>query len=101
MTKEDFISRLTAIGTCGDDAERRELLATLGEDVGKDYDDLAAAVADRERLTDDNERLRDANMKLFVRVGDPAKPAPNNNPNNDKKEKPRFEDLFNEKGGIK
>lgn len=100
MTKEEFATRVTAIGTCTDDAERRELLASLNEDVGQDYDAHAAAVEERDRLTADNERLRDANMKLFVRVGDPAKPAPNN-PNNDKKDKPRFEDLFNDKGGIK
>lgn len=102
MTKEEFNSRISAIGTCTDDVERRELLATLGEDVGKDYDDHAAAVAERDRLTGDNERLRDANMKMFVRLGDPNKPAPaNNNPDNEKKDRPKFEDLFNEKGGIK
>lgn len=101
MTKEEFNSRLTAIGTCADEVERRELLATLGEDVGKDYDDHAAAVADRDRLTSDNERLRDANMKMFVRLGDPEKPAPTNTNHDNKKDKPRFEDLFNDKGGLK
>jgi hypothetical protein len=38
-------------------------------------------------------------MELFLRVGSKDKPDPK--PGDPPKEKPKFEDLFNEKGGIK
>ena len=100
MTKKEYTERLQAIGTEADETARRELIAALIEDGGKDYDDHAAAVTARDNLQRDNETLRDANMKLFLRVGDPNKKADDPAANTEPK-KMRFEDLFDEKGGIK
>lgn len=98
MTRDEYTERLQAIGTEADETTRRELIAALIEDGGRDYDDHAAAVAARDQLQRDNETLRDANMKLFLRVGDPKKKTEDPDPEPKKK---RFEDLFDEKGGIK
>lgn len=99
MDKAQFTERLQAIGTEADEAQRRELIAQLITDGGADYDDHAAAVAARDQALDDNEQLRAANMKLFLRVGEKKEPG---------KEKPenptanlKYEDLFNEKGELK
>ena len=99
LTKEEFQARITAIGTCEDEAERRELLAKLSEDGSGIYDEHTAAETARAAAVADNEKLREANMKLFLRVGDhkaPETPA--------KKETTpdlKYENLFNEKGELK
>ena len=97
--KSVFTERLQAIGTEPDEAQRRELIAQLIEDGEKDYDAHAAAVAARDQAPEDNEKLRSANMQLFLRVGekkDPTKRETDNPTANLK-----FEDLFNEKGELK
>lgn len=102
MDKAQFIERLQAIGTEEDDTKRRGLIADLIEEGGNDYDDHAAAVADRDAALQDNEDLRAANMDLFKRVG--QNKAPGNdpgNPQNQPTEKRNFNNLFNEKGELK
>ena len=101
MDKAQFTERLQAIGTEENEAQRRELIAQLIEDGGNDYDDQAAAVAARDQALQDNEELRAANMSLFKRIGVKDDPDPEPNPEPQPQPKRKFEDLFNEKGGIK
>ena len=91
--------------------QRRTLLASVSDEVSKVYDSLADNTATIDSLNStieknkvDMEKLREANMSLFLRVGGdkPAseihedktgiKPEP---------EKRKFEDLFDDKGGLK
>lgn len=99
MDKAEFTERLQAIGTEENEAQRRELIAQLITDGGADYDDHAAAIAARDQAQADNEELRSANMKLFKRIG--VNEDPEIDPDPKPKEKRKFEDLFDEKGGIK
>lgn len=100
MDKVTFQTKISEIGTCEDDATRRELLTQLQEEVNGDYDRLTELETTNSQLTSDNESLRSANMKLFLRVGDHK--APEKDPLDDgAKEKRDFKNLFNEKGGIK
>ena len=100
MDKVTFQSKISEIGTCEDEATRRELLTQLQEEVNGDYDRLSELENTNSQLTSDNESLRSANMKLFLRVGDHK--APEKDPLiEDKNEKREFKNLFNEKGGIK
>lgn len=99
MTRQEYTERLQAIGSEADEAQRREMIAQLIEDGGADYDSFATTTAERDQLRSDNETLRAANMKLFLRVGTHKDPDPK--PGDPPNEKPKFEDLFNEKGGIK
>jgi hypothetical protein len=99
MTKQEYTERLQAIGTEADETQRRELIAQLIDDGGADYDSFESTSAERDQLRSANETLREANMQLFLRVG--SKSEPDQKPGDPPKEKPKFEDLFNEKGGIK
>ena len=105
MQKQDFLNKITEIGKCEDDVQRRELLSQLSEEASKDYDNLATLLATNATLTNDNETLRQANMKLFLRVGEERNPddkRKNETGVDDKgKEKRSFDNLFNEKGGLK
>ena len=98
LTKEEFQALITAIGTCENETDRRELLAKLSEDGSGIYDDYATTETARAAAVADNEKLREANMRLFLRVGDhkePETPAKETTPDL------KYENLFNEKGELK
>ena len=99
LTKQQFQERITAIGTCEDEAQRREMLASLSEDGGTIFDDYDTAEAARAAAVEDNEKLRAANMKLFLRVGDHKEPDTPAKP--ETKPTLEYKDLFNEKGELK
>ena len=99
MNKAEFTERLQAIGTEEDEAQRRELIAQLIDDGGADYDAHAAAVTERDQALQDCEQLRAANMRLFLRVGENREPEVNPNPT--PTEKRSFNDLYDNKGGLK
>lgn len=106
MSKEEFLQMIKDIGTCESDPERRELLTQLGEVAGKVYDDFTAETEKRAKLETDNETLRDANMKLFLRVGAEKTDKERKDDiaglkKEEEKEKKNFDDLFDEKGGLK
>lgn len=105
MNKEEYLAKLTEIGTCDDDVARRTLLAELVDEGAKIYDDFDEVTASNKKYMEDNERIRAANMELFLQVGqktDPATIQKNKTGIDDKpEEKLKFEDLFDEKGGLK
>lgn len=105
--KDTFLSKVQEIGTCEDDVQRRTMLAELSEGVSKVYDDYSTNQTTITELNntitknnEDMEKLRQANMSLFLRVGENKTqtqvtkgstgvdtPEPN---------KRKFEDLFKE-----
>lgn len=105
MQKQDFLDKITEIGKCEDDATRRELLTQLSEDASKDYDEITRLTTENETLTTNNETLRDANMKLFLRVGadksENERKKDETGVGGEDKKKREFKDLFDEKGGLK
>lgn len=102
MLKDEFLQKITEIGTCEDEVERRELLTSLSEGVSEDYDNLAKLSEDNKTLADANESLRDANMKLFLRVGESkTKEETQGISTSIEDNKRSFSSLFDEKGGIK
>lgn len=101
MKKAEFIQAIQNIGQVEDIAQIRTQLAELQNNVCADYDERDNAIVERDAFKTDNETLRNANMKLFLQVG-------NQNPKNDDKDKTppdennlKYEDLFDDKGDIK
>lgn len=105
MKKSEFTDKIKAIGTCEDEVQRRALLAELEEDAAKDYDELERLGTENQTLTQANEGLRDANMKLFLRVGETKteeqRKKDETGIEDQEKEKKKFSDLFDEKGELK
>ena len=103
MDRELINARITEIGTCEDDVQRRELLTAFQEDLNKDSDELSTLRANNERLNNENEGLRSANMKLFLRIGDHKSPEEiaKEKGLDDPEKKMEFKDLFDEKGNLK
>lgn len=105
MEKQDFLNSITEIGTCDDEIKRRELLAALSDEVSKDYDTMANLTETNASLTTRVSELKEANYDLFLRTQTSKTPdevKKDETGIDDKpKEKRKFENLFDEKGGIK
>lgn len=105
MEKQEFLDAMNNIGTCEDEVQRRELIASVIESASSDYDNLATLTETNQKLSDDMETLRDANMKLFLRVGESKQSdemkKDTTGIDNKEIQKKDFKDLFDEKGGIK
>ena len=105
MPREEILAQITAIGTCESEAERRDMLAGLSDEVTAAFDSIDTLTQTNASLTNDNESLRSANMRLFLRLGeqkdDKERFKDETGLDDKKQEKRKFEDLFNEKGGLK
>lgn len=105
MDKQQYLDTLTEIGTCEDETRRRDLLASLHTESATLFDNNAALTTANKNLTTDNENLRSANMKLFLQVGSRKTDGQRKEDTTGVKEQPesklKYEDLFNENGGLK
>lgn len=105
MEREEFLTAINTIGTAEDDADRRSALADLSNNISGMFDDVKKAKETNDQLIAENEKLRSANMKLFLQVGEQksSEDVKKNNTGLDqsKETKKSFESLFDEKGGLK
>ena len=104
MDKKTFLEKIQEIGTCEDDVTRRSLLAEVNEGVSGVFDQNEELTSSNSSITADNEKLRKANMELFLQIGSEKNPedlAKDSTGLKPEKEKRKFENLFNEKGEIK
>ena len=100
MKKEEMLKFIKDIGTCQDEAQRRTLLSDFETGLSQDYDTLQQTTEQNEQYRLDMENLRQANMKLFLRVGEQNKEPDKPEATNTFKDL-KYEDLFNEQGGLK
>lgn len=105
MTKDEFLEKIKEIGTCEDDVSRRTLLAEMTDSISKVYDDMDANSSTINTLNEtisknneDMEKLREANMSLFLRLGSNKSSSEvledTTGIKTDEKPKRKFEDLF-------
>ena len=102
MNKAEMLERLHAIGTCEDDVQRRTLITEITDEIGNVYDSNETLTASNRQFESDNETLRNANLKLFLKVGGNEK-VTTIDKTGEEPEKPqlKYENLFNEKGELK
>lgn len=99
MKVEDFKAKLDEVlQNHTDQAKISTILSELTDDYTKVSADTETAKTTAQKLTDDNEKLRQANMSLFLKVGE-TKPQDTQKTKED--ETPKFDDLFDEKGNLK
>lgn len=82
-----------------DDGAISNLLADLSDDYGILLSKIDEINLQNEKLKNDNDNLRDSNMRLFLRVG--KEPDPDETPASEEPKKRTYENLFNEKGDLK
>ena len=105
MNKEEFLDKLKEIGTEEDEVARRTMLSDLTDEVTRVYDENSTLSEANTKYVEDNEKLRSANMQLFLKVGANKTEKEVNEDKTgikeDKVDPRRFEDLFDDKGGLK
>lgn len=75
MNREDLLNSITTIGTCEDENERRSLLTSLTDNVGKVFDEVDLLKKGTETLqetlkTRENELMtaQKYNMEMFLKL---------------------------------
>lgn len=105
MDKQGFLDKLKAVGTSEDEVERRTILSELTDEISRVYDENSSLSESNKSYIDDNEKLRSANMQLFLQVGaNKTQEEIKENITGVKDDTPeprKFEDLFNNEGGLK
>lgn len=105
MDKEEFLEIVKEIGTIEDEVERRTKLTELTDRVTTIFDSNVDLMEKNKKFEEDNEKLRNANMQLFLKVGanKTEKEIQEDQVGKTEEEKdPRkFEDLFDDKGNLK
>lgn len=105
MDKNQFLEMVKQIGTIEDEVERRTKLTELSDSVSGIFDSNVELNEKVKNYEEDNEKLRSANMQLFLRVGanKTEKEIQENQvgKTDEEKEPRKFEDLFDDKGNLK
>ena len=99
MKKSDLAARFKTLGSFEKMEDVRAEIVNLQKELEKDYTDYESVITERDNLKKDNESLNQANMKLFLQIGGEGKNKDEDNPPDEKELK--YEDLFNEEGGLK
>ena len=105
MGKDELINLIKEIGTLEDETERRTKLATLSNEVDSMYEQNKELKTSNDTYKEDNEKLRSANMELFLQIGgnksDEEIQRNTTGINEENIEPRKLENLFNGKGDIK
>ena len=106
MDREEFENSIKEIGTCEDEVKRRELLTSLNDKMGNVFDDNETLKTDNDKYKEENERLIESNRKYFMRLEtqktEQGKQKEVTGEEGEEPKEPRkFENLFDDKGGIK
>ena len=105
MTRQEHktaINSILALVGAENQAAASELLTSISDGFEQVITDLETANANVTTLTDNNEKLRAVNSKLFLRVGEIVQDKPATEPNEPTQpEKIEFNSLFDDKGGLK
>lgn len=92
MDFQETIEKIKECGTIEDDVTRRTLLSEIETEFTALHDSNETLTKQNSSLTEDINRVREENMKLFLKVSEDREPqtAPSEKP----KTKRKFEDLF-------
>ena len=103
MDKETFLEKIKQIGTLESDVDIRQALTELTDEVVPVFEKEHTLEEENNKYKEDNEKLRQANMQLFLRVGSttPEEAQKETTGADPVKEPRKFEDLFDEKGNLK
>jgi hypothetical protein len=100
MKPEEFTAKVNEVlQNLADQAKVSTILAELTDDYNNVAVETATAKTTAEKLTADNEKLRQANMSLFLKVGEQKTNTEEKKQNEDTT--PKFENLFDENGNLK
>lgn len=92
MDFEQLLEKIRECGTTEDDVARRGILTDIESEVTALHNSNQTLTEQNSTLTDDINRVREENMKLFLKVSEEREPQTKSTET--KNEKRKFEDLF-------
>jgi len=92
MEYEELLAMIREVGTTEDDVTRRSLLTDIESEVTELHNNNTTLTEQNSTLTQDIDRVREENMKLFLKVSEEREPEEKKK--EEPKEKRKFEDLF-------
>lgn len=97
----DELKKTTAeiLSSAGNVGKMSELLTGITDGYGEQVSQASELATEVETLKAENEELKQANMKLFLRVGE-TQEKEDNNDELAEEEPPSFENLFDENGNL-
>jgi hypothetical protein len=101
MEREEYMQLITNIGTCEDEAQRREMLTQLTDEASSIFNLNEQLTQQNTSLSEQINDVQAANMKLFLQVQDQKGGSGGIDKPDPPAEKRKFSDLFDEKGAIK
>ena len=102
MDKDAFLEKIKEIGVLENEADIRVALTELSDKVTPIFDDKENLESENAKYKEDNEKLREANMKLFLQVGSKTPDEAKKETSGEDEKTPRkFEDLFDDTGNLK
>lgn len=97
MTREEYAQKLLDLASIEDAAERRMKVTELQDEANAIFDTQDKLTGANTKLSEDNKKLQEYNMQLFLRVGEKKAPKEEE----EKQENNlKYENLFNEKGEL-
>lgn len=103
ITREEFEAMIQDIGKTEDEAQRRTLLANLQNETGSIFEENKTLQDLNNENSEKIKNLQSENYKLFTQIGSktPEQSGKDFSGEEPPKTKLKFEDLFDENGGLK
>lgn len=103
MNKEKFTEIMNTIKSkvSDDTGEVSNLLADLYDGFDGVFNERDTLQKTNNELNTTNETLKEQNMKLYLRVGQPTNKSKDDDSNNGDESEMSYENLFNEEGELK
>lgn len=105
MKKEEILKLADEIGTCENMEDVRAKLVEFKKSLDKDYTSFETSQEEVKSLKERNDKLTKANMDLYLQVSTPSgkdkDSDKNKNNENEGEEELTYDNLFDEKGGLK
>ena len=103
MTRQEYAERIQAIAQLGSIEEARVELVNLQRELEADFDIYEGVVNERDRLQNRVRDLEASNMDLYLQIPKSNDKKKTDKPNDYEPENQdlKYEDLFDDKGGLK
>lgn len=99
MTREEYAQKLLDLASIEDAAERRMKVTELTDEANAIFDEQDKISQLNSTLTENNKKLQEYNMQLFLRVGE--KKEHKEEEQKSEEENLKYENLFNAEGELK
>lgn len=101
MNLEEMLNKLTEIGTCEDDAQRRTSITEISDEIKTIFGNNEKLTSDNAELDKQIKKVQEHNMQLYLKVQGQNAKANDVGVGEEHGAELRYENLFDDKGELK